>query len=161
MQKLLKIFLSTFIFFLSFQALQAQPPGRGRGGTPEERVDRQVKSMSEQLTLSEAQAGKVKEVLLTYSNKMSDLRKEADGDWTGMREKMGELRTEQNEELKKYLTEEQYTNWEKYQAEQRERRGDRTRDRDGERRKRGKKDGDKKRSTDKQDEKTESGNGNG
>ena len=55
---------------------------------------------------------------------MADLRKEMQnsGSREGMREKFGEMRAEQNKEMKKILTDDQYKKYEKYLEERRARR---------------------------------------
>lgn len=120
----MKLMTSTFLLLLVVNVVSAQQ-GRGgqRGGTPEERAERQTEKMVEQLSLSEAQAAKIKEVNLTFGKKMQEARAEADGNREGMRETMQALRGEQVVEYKKYLTAEQFVKFEKIQAERRGRRG--------------------------------------
>ncbi len=113
---------------LGFTFLQAQPgPGRERADA-ETRAQRQTERMAEQLGLSEAQATKVGEVNLNFAKKMQEAFQSAEGDRTAMRATMQTLRAEHKEELKQYLTEEQFANFEKLEAKGRERRGQRGRE---------------------------------
>ena len=59
------------------------------------------------------------------ANKMGELRKEMQngGSRDEMREKLGEMRKEQNKEMKKILTDDQYKKYEKYIEERRAKRG--------------------------------------
>lgn len=125
-----KIILLSFAFVFTFNLLQAQRGGRG--GTLEERAEQRTERLTQDLSLSDAQAEKVKEVYLKYGKKFSEARQNADGDWSAVRETMTALRVEQNEELKKYLTAEQFEKYEKLEAERRAQRGERGR-RGGER----------------------------
>jgi hypothetical protein len=90
---------------------------------PAERAEKQTAQMTEKLSLSDAQAGKVKEINLKYADKMKAAREEADGDWSSMREKMGAMRADQDKELQTVLTEEQWVQWDRYRTEQRANRG--------------------------------------
>ena len=132
-QKIKFLFASLALIFCA-NLIYAQPGG-GANMTAEERAQRQTDNMAETLTLSDAQKEKIYEVNLKYAKKTQEARKEADGDWTAMRETMGALRTENQEELKKYLTSEQAQKWETVQAERREKRGDRGKRGEGKRKK--------------------------
>lgn len=107
--------------------LQAQPPGgQGRQFDRDEMVKRQTKDMVENLSLNEDQTKKVSELNEKYAEKMGEIFQNANGDFSGMREKMGKLREEKNEELKTVLTEEQFKKYleleEKRMEEMRQRR---------------------------------------
>lgn len=115
--------LAFALFILGGFALQAQPGGGGRNMNPEQRAEQQTAQMTEQLTLSEAQAAKVKEINLKYANQMKEARDKADGDWTSMRETMTTIRGEQDKELQTVLTKEQWTKWAEYREQQRANRG--------------------------------------
>lgn len=117
--------LAMAMLLLAGFTLQAQPGGGGRDMNPEKRAEQQTAQMTEKLSLSEAQTGKVKEINLKYANKMKEARDAADGDWSSMRETMTALRDEQDKELKTVLTEEQYTQWDRIRTEQRNNRGGR------------------------------------
>lgn len=88
---------------------------------PEEFAKRQTAQLKEELGLDEVQEKKVYELNLESIKKMSVLReKMRDGDgFEGMREKMMEIREDQNKKMKEILTEKQWTKYEKFQEERR------------------------------------------
>jgi periplasmic protein CpxP/Spy len=100
---------------------------RGSGNfDPKEMAKRQTEQLTEELDLNKDQQKKVLELNEKYSEKMSamfqDMRS-GGGDREAMREKMGKMREEQNKEMKKLLTEDQYKKYEKYLEERRSSRG--------------------------------------
>ncbi len=107
------------LLLLSCLALQAQPGGGGRMMNPEQRAEQQTAQMTEQLALSEAQTGKVRDINLKYANKMKEARDKSDGDWSAMRETMTAIRGEQDQELQTVLTQEQWTQWVAFREAQR------------------------------------------
>lgn len=119
--QIIKKLLTIFVFvLLTINALQAQRPnGGGRGGDPKERANQQTERMIEALDLSAAQGEKISALNLAYAEKMLAARKAAreSGDREAMRATMQTMRKEQNEALKKYLTAEQVTKWEKLLTE--------------------------------------------
>jgi len=93
---------------------------------PEKRAEAQAAMMKDSLSLSTAQANKVKEVLLKYAKQMSDVRNENfGGDWSAMRDKIMTIREAQNNELKTMLTSEQFSKWTNIIEAQRTQRGQR------------------------------------
>ncbi|MBK8426981.1 MAG: DUF4890 domain-containing protein [Lewinellaceae bacterium] len=127
MKHILKLAISALLFLVVFTSMQAQPPGGGERPSmdPVKRAEKQTAMMTEQLTLSEAQAAKVQEINLKYAEKSKAMREaNTSGDRTAMREQMTALRTAQDAELKTMLTSDQWAAWEKIQAEQRENRGE-------------------------------------
>ncbi len=125
MKYILKLALSALLFLVFSINIQAQPPGGGERPTmdPVKRAEKQTAMMTEQLTLSEAQATKVHEINLKYAEQSKTMR-EANTDRSAMREQMTALRTAQDAELKTMLTSDQWAAWEKIQAEQRANRGE-------------------------------------
>lgn len=92
----------------------AQPQGQ-RNADPEQIARRQTDMLKDTLALNEEQEQKVYELNLETGQKMSALRDEIQGSGVGaIREKMGEIREEQNEKMKEILTEEQWEKYEKY-----------------------------------------------
>jgi Spy/CpxP family protein refolding chaperone len=92
----------------------AQPRGQ-RNFDPEQMARRQTDMLKDTLELNEEQEQKVYELNLETGQKMSALRDEIQGSDPGaIREKMGEIRAEQNEKMKDILTEEQWEKYEKY-----------------------------------------------
>lgn len=107
----------------------AQPRDE-RNADPEQIARRQTDQLKDTLALNEEQEQKVYELNLETGQKMRALRDEIQGSDVGsIREKMGEIREEQNEKMKEILTEEQWKKYEKYlearQARWQQRRGGR------------------------------------
>lgn len=113
-----------FLFLVSAMSM-AQP----RDFDPEDLAKRQTAQLKEELDLNEDQEKKVYDLNLESTKKMSKLREEmqSGGGFEGMREKMTEIREEQNKKMKEILTEKQWTKYEKYQEERRSRMRDRRR----------------------------------
>lgn len=109
------------ILLLAFSQITLAQRGR-RGGDPQKRAERQTQQMVEKLSLSEAQAEKIKTVNMDMAKKMQEAFANADGDREAMRENMQAIREEHKTELKKYLTSEQLETWETVEAERRENR---------------------------------------
>jgi periplasmic protein CpxP/Spy len=94
-------------------------PGQ-RNFDPEEMAKRQTEQIKEAVGLDEKQEKQVYDLNLETGKKMRALREENQGGgFEGMREKLAELRVEQDKKMKEILTEDQ---WEKYQKYQEERR---------------------------------------
>ena len=115
---------SLFVVLLAispFLALFAQPgAGRNFQGSPEEMAKRQTEMMVEKLTLSEAQASRIQDINLKYAQKMKAARDSMpEGDWQMMRQKMTVLRQEQDAELRKMMTSDQWAIYEQWKEEQR------------------------------------------
>ncbi len=111
------------LFLMGGIALYAQPGGGGRAMNPEQRAEQQTAQMTEQLALSEAQAGKVQEINLKYAKQAQEAREQADGDREAMRDKMTTMRQEQDKELQTVMTQEQWQKWAAFREEQRANRG--------------------------------------
>jgi Spy/CpxP family protein refolding chaperone len=93
---------------------------------------RQTEQIKEAVGLDEKQEKQVYDLNLETGKKMRALREENQGgDFDGMREKLTELRVEQDKKMKEILTGDQ---WEKYQKYQEERRAQWRNRRPGERR---------------------------
>lgn len=122
MKKLGLLLLSVIVFAT---VAMAQNQGQ-RSFDPKERAKRQTEELTKALGLNKDQAKKVLELNTKMGEKMSAMWSEArngGGDREAMREKMTKVREEQNTEMKKILTEDQYKKYEKYLEEQRARRG--------------------------------------
>ena len=78
----------------------------------------QIKELKSELKLTDKQADSIKVVLDEMRDTMSKMRDDADGDWSGMREKMRELRDKTTKKIEKYLTEEQVVKYKKLLEEQ-------------------------------------------
>lgn len=100
-------------------AISKAQPGQ-RNFDPEEMAKRQTEQIKEAVGLDAKQEKQVYDLNLETGKKMRALReKNQGGGFEGMREKMAELRAEQDKQMKEILTEAQ---WEKYQKYQEERR---------------------------------------
>ncbi|WP_321995921.1 hypothetical protein [Draconibacterium orientale] len=99
----------------------AQNRGGQRQFDPEEMAKRQTEQFKTELELNDTQAENMEKVLLKSYNEMTTLRQEMTGeeDRTKMREKMTEWRANQQKELKKILTDEQFAKYEKLMEERR------------------------------------------
>ena len=103
----------------------AQYGGGGQNRTPEERAKQQTADLKEALGLDKTQEKKVYDLNLESGKKMIKMREEMGGGGFSeeMRDKMMAMREEQNKEMKKILTADQFTKYEKYLEERRSRRG--------------------------------------
>lgn len=101
-------------------AAMAQPGQRNMD--PEEMAKRQTAQLKEAVGLDNEQKKKAQEIYLETGKKMSAMREEMQsGGFEGMREKMQEMRTEQDKKLKEVLSDEQWKKYEKFQEERRSR----------------------------------------
>jgi hypothetical protein len=108
------------ISFISFARVDAQSPWQ-QNIDPEKRAAEQTELMTVKVSLSDAQAVKVKEILLKYQLKMKDARDNFEGeDRSQLRGTMTAIRTEQDVELRRVLTTDQFDTWAKYQEEERQ-----------------------------------------
>lgn len=96
-------------------------PGQ-RNIEPEDLAKRQTAQIKEAVDLDEDQEKQVYDLNLETGKKMRALRDEMQGGgFEGAREKMGEIREEQNKKMKEILSESQWEKYEKYQEERRAR----------------------------------------
>ena len=100
--------------------------GRQRNFDPKERAKQTTERLKEALGLNKDQEKKVYEIQLQGNKKMAEMREEMQGGggFEGMREKMTQFREEQNKEMKKVLSKDQWAKYEKYLEQRRSRRGD-------------------------------------
>lgn len=100
--------------------------GQQREFNPEEMAKRQTAEIKEKCGLNADQEKKVYELNLASGKKMAKMREEmmaAGGPPSDdMREKMRKMREDQNAEMKKILTADQYTKYQAYQEERRKQR---------------------------------------
>jgi Spy/CpxP family protein refolding chaperone len=113
--KKINLVLLTGFLLISFN-LFAQ---RGNMPSPEERAKRQVENLKTELTLTDEQIPKVEKIYLDANKKMSEMRANSGGNREGMRDKMMAINKKRDEEMKKVLTAEQFTKYQKYLEEQR------------------------------------------
>ena len=113
------------VVLLGTTIAMAQNRGGQRQFNPEEMAKRQTERYKTELKMNDTQTEKMEQVLLASYKKMSTMREEMreDADRTKMREQMTEWRTEQEKEIKKILTDDQFEKYEKMMEERRSRRG--------------------------------------
>jgi len=99
--------------------------GMGPGNfDPQAFVDRQMEELKDALDLSKDQEKKVREIIESGFETMQKAREEmrdGGGDFEGMREKMQQMREEQNKKIKEVLSDNQWVKYEEIQKEMRER----------------------------------------
>ena len=93
--------------------------GGPRGGTPEQSVERLKTTIT---GITDAQSAKLLVIYQSQAKSRDSLMTALNGDMSGMREKMAPLTAATTAKLKGVLTPEQYTAYEKQQAEMRARR---------------------------------------
>ncbi len=79
-------------------------------------------AMLDSLGLTEQQREDIDFINTKYRAQMQQIRQTNEGDFAAMRPKMMELREKQNTELKEVLSEEQFTQYQKWQEENRSKR---------------------------------------
>ena len=112
------------IAFFCFVLISAASMAQTRDFNPEEFAKRQTAQLKEELGLTSDQEKKVYEINLESIKKMGELREESrssGGGFEGMREKMSKVREEQNKKMKEVLTDDQWTKYEKYLEDRRNR----------------------------------------
>lgn len=111
--------------WLQAQENETMKPARQTQIDSLSRAQYQTNAMVEKLSLTDMQRTKVSEINMRYENqhKMMLDSMRANGK-TPMRDKMTTMRKAQDAELKSVLTSDQWNTWEKWQAEERTKRGD-------------------------------------
>ncbi|NCB07596.1 MAG: hypothetical protein EOM73_05480 [Bacteroidia bacterium] len=120
-----KIGLFLVAVFFGTSLSMAQPGGQG-GFNPETMAKRQTAELKEALGLNADQEKKVYDMNLETSKKMGIMREkmQAGGNaMEGMREKMTQIRADQDKKMKEILTADQWAKYQKYKEERRIRRG--------------------------------------
>ena len=115
-----KSFILAALFLVSFATMHAQ--GKGKGIDTQKRADRMTQQMTQQLSLSEEQAAKIKVVNEKYAEQMKALRENTE-DRTQLRPEMQKIRQAQEAEIATYLTAEQTEKWSKIKAQRKEQYG--------------------------------------
>lgn len=122
-----RIGILMMVLLMATFAGMAQGGGQQRNFDPEEMAKRQTAQIKEACGLDAAQEKKVHELLLTSGKKMRAEREKMMGAGgppsEDMRAKMQKMRDDQNAEMKKILTADQYKKYEKYLEERRAQRG--------------------------------------
>lgn len=119
-----KLGLLLMLVILGTTFSMAQNRG-GQNMDPEERAKTQTAELKKVLDLNKDQEKKVYDLNLKAGKDMVKMREEMQGssDRDAMREKFGKMREEQNKEMKKILSEDQFKKYEKYLEERRAQRG--------------------------------------
>lgn len=103
-------------FFILFSVVLTAQPRQQRN--PEEMAKRQTEEVKKAVNLNEKQEKQVYDLYLESGKKMNAMREESQqGGFEGIREKMGEIREEQNKKMKSILTEAQWKKYEKFEEE--------------------------------------------
>jgi len=98
--------------------------GQGPQGTPEERAERQLTMITEQLSLTADQSAKLKPIILQRVTEQQELRQKMQGkDRQAMMTEMKTMQEKYDTQFKTILTADQYTKYEASQAQMRGRRG--------------------------------------
>jgi periplasmic protein CpxP/Spy len=119
MKKLSVVMMS---FMLIAMTGLAQPGQRNMN--PEDMAKQQTARIKEAVGLNAKQEKQVYDLNLESGKKMQAMRNESQGGgFEGMREKMAEVREEQDKKMKTILTDAQWKKYEKYREEQRAQRG--------------------------------------
>jgi len=87
----------------------------------EQRIKAQVEQLTAELNLSDEQASKIQELLMEESRQMRELWSGGSRNREEMRERMMNIRSDTDKKAKDILSGEQYTGWEKWRQQQRER----------------------------------------
>ena len=92
-----------------------------QSATPEEMAKKQTAELKEKCGLDKDQEKKVYDMSLKSGKEMAKMRKDMQGggDRDAMREKMMKMREDQNKEMKKILSADQYKKYEQYLEERR------------------------------------------
>ena len=119
--------LALFIGVTATAQEKKERRGDGEKLSKEERIDRQVKKMTTDLSLNEKQAKEVRAIVTKEVEKREAKRAEAKETEAKRREemkaKMEEMKKEQaavDAEMKKVLTDEQYAKWQKQREERKD-----------------------------------------
>ncbi|MDX8339582.1 hypothetical protein SLH46_10335 [Draconibacterium sp. IB214405] len=122
MKRLVFLFV---VVLLGTTMTMAQNRGGQRQFDPETMAKRQTEQFKTDLKLNDTQAEKMEKVLLASYKEMGAARQEMSGeeDRSKMREKMTAMRADQEKEIKKILTDEQFEKYQKIMEERRSRRG--------------------------------------
>jgi hypothetical protein len=119
--------LGFLLFAILFGATLTMAQPGGQRMSTEERAKTTTAELKEKLGLNKDQEKKVYDLNIESGKKMAAMREDMQGggDRDAMREKMTKMRDDQNKEMKKILTADQYKKYEKYLEEQRAQRGQR------------------------------------
>ncbi|MEZ5032593.1 MAG: hypothetical protein R2787_14475 [Saprospiraceae bacterium] len=112
--------LLTFLLAFSVASSPAQGTWGGSLPDPGEQAEQQTRMMRDSLGLSSAQTERIATVNATYALRQQEARDNSDGDFKALRETLRALQQEQDAELKRYLTSDQWTAWTRIRERQRQ-----------------------------------------
>lgn len=107
------------IFALSF-GLLISVGAMAQGGNMQERAQQQVEQLKTELSLTDEQVARLKEINSKNAEEMRELRNNASGDRNQMMQQMRELRKNRDTEIRAMLTEEQAAKFDELQKEQKQ-----------------------------------------
>lgn len=123
----LELILISGLLLMVFGCSQGQDNrGLGRGNEnmdPEQMAERRANRMSRELNLDDQRTEEIKKIFISFSEKQSKVREEHAGDREAMRTAMKGISDEQDKELQKILTEEEWKKWLDIRKNFRRRRG--------------------------------------
>ena len=127
--KLLSISIFALLMAFSITTSMAQDtpaedakPKQERKKGDREKMKAEYEAMLDSLNLTDQQKEDVEFVNTKYRAQMQQIRQNNEGDREAMRSEMMDLREKQNAELKEIFTEEQFTEYQKWQNEMRKQR---------------------------------------
>lgn len=99
--------------------------GGQRGGGPRGMMspDDQLKRLTKELDLTADQQSKIKPILVATQKKMEDARDNSSGDRQAMREKMTQIRQDNNDQIRAQLNDSQKEKFDKLQEQREDRAG--------------------------------------
>jgi len=108
------LLVGAFVLGISAVSFAQGGPGGRMGRTPEQRLE----SLKTSITgITDAQSAKLLVVYQAQAKSQDSVRTALNGDFSGMREKMAPITASTTAKLKTILTPEQFTAYEKVQAE--------------------------------------------
>lgn len=124
-RSLATLFFSFLLVLVSVDQADAQRRGNRRAQlAPEDVAKNRTEEMKKVMTLSDEQVEKVKDINLTYAEKIAELRSEAANsrDRRAMMEAMRPVNEEWDKEIKALVTEVQWEKWAEHVEKQRQNR---------------------------------------
>ena len=109
-------FLTTIALLITLNIAASAQRGGGKELSPEDMAEKQTTQMVEQLSLDAMQTIQVKEINLTYANKMQEAKVENDGNREAIKLIGGAIEKEKTAELQQVLTESQFKTYEELLA---------------------------------------------
>ncbi len=109
--KKLAIVLGSFLMVASVNVF-----AQGRGGNPEERMEKQLSHLKVMLDLTDEQYASIETVMKNSQSEMKVLRTEANKEREAIKEEAGNIKKAEKEEIKSLLSEEQQIKFDEMMA---------------------------------------------